>query len=285
MIFTRQPHGWLLAFDTRQVLIVLSIALNSYFFVSLAEAKTPGSEACYKRLCWRIATLEQLDQVVGQPFIAQASWYDAAERDPFNPPGLTSSGEVFNPFSLGRVASPNVPNGTRLLLWSSESGSVAVVVVNNTGPFSGQRVLDVPRGLAEAMGFAPRGVAQLHVVVLAVPTEAETRHSHRRTYAHEGGLIGNVTSLEAAYALVQSLGFVTKSATFAVSQSVSQTTDFAPQRLTAHEALAPPLDFGRRVIAKRPASKQRRAARQRAAKRTKPAASAVTVRQAAFGDR
>lgn len=139
---------------------------------------------------------------VGTHFIAEASWYDLAAKDRYNKPGLTSSGEKFDPDSLDRISSPNLPNGTKVLLWSRDSRLAVYAIVNNTGPFMGDRVIDVPVGLARAMGFEELGVASLSIVIVAPPLPDEVRYRKNRKYKFEGGPMGRFEDLEDAIAVL-----------------------------------------------------------------------------------
>ena len=183
--------------------LVLLIAWASVLlFVQPTDvaAKRYGEYSCYKRVCWLVPSRETLVENVGMHFIANASWYDIAERDRYNKPGLTSSGEKFNPDSLDRISSPNLPNGTKVLLWSKESQLAAYAIINNTGPFFGDRVIDVPVRLARAMGFEQRGVATLSIVIVAAPSPDEVRYGKNRRYDFDGGLLGRFDTLEDAVA-------------------------------------------------------------------------------------
>jgi hypothetical protein len=178
----------------------LIISAFLLFLAAPVQAKHPGEYSCYRGLCWRVATVDQVGRSVGARFVAQASYYDAKERDRHVPSDYTSSGERFNPKSLDRVSSPNLPNGTKVLLWHPQTGVAAYVLVNDTGPFKGQRVIDVPIGLAKSMRFKKSGVTTLHVVVVSSPAEAEVKYLKKRNYPFKGGILGRFDSLEDAVA-------------------------------------------------------------------------------------
>lgn len=161
-------------------------------------AKRFGEYSCYKKICWLVPSRETLEKNIGTHFVASASWYDIAERDRYNKPGLTSSGETFDPDSLDRASSPNLPNGTKVLLWSEESKQAAYAIINNTGPFLGDRAIDVPVGLARAMGFEQQGVAELSLVIVAAPSPDEVRYGKNRRYNFDGGLLGRFDTLKEA---------------------------------------------------------------------------------------
>src|SRR5262245_14307501 len=84
---------------------------------SVAEAKTPGSTYCYYGTCHRVKTLAETQSLIGGKELLQASFYDSCKNDRYNPCGLTSSGEAFEPERADNAASPIYPDGTTLLVW------------------------------------------------------------------------------------------------------------------------------------------------------------------------
>jgi rare lipoprotein A len=80
-----------------------------------------------------------------------ASWYG---------PGLhgrrTASGETFNSSDM-TAAHRSLPFGTRLRVVNEENGRSVVVRVNDRGPFARQRVIDLARGPAQALGLTATG--------------------------------------------------------------------------------------------------------------------------------
>lgn len=87
----------------------------------------------------------------------KASWYG---------PGFhgrkTASGEVFNMNSM-TAAHPSLKLGTRIMVENMENGQVAVLRVNDRGPYVGKRVLDVSRRAAEVLGFRDEGLTQVTI--------------------------------------------------------------------------------------------------------------------------
>jgi rare lipoprotein A len=161
--------------------------------VTELEAKTPGKTYCFKKVCH-----EETWRDIGRTRIVTASYYDDAKVDPFNPRNVTSSGEIYNPSRPDNAASPEYPDGTKLLVWSPEAKKTLVVRVNTAGPYYGQRKLDLSRAAAETLGFRRQGVTRLHVRVLEPPTIAEARHRRGRTYAAVPGFVGMFESVDSA---------------------------------------------------------------------------------------
>ena len=82
--------------------------------------------------------------------VGLASWYGPGfEGRP------TASGEVFDPHGF-TAAHPTLPLGTELVV--SYGGRAVKVVVNDRGPYSGGRELDLSQGAAEYLGLTYAGV-------------------------------------------------------------------------------------------------------------------------------
>ncbi len=168
------------------------------FFPLNAAGKRPGGLSCYQSVCWRVPTLAQLRGVMFQWHVARAAYSQDPRRGQSGRGELTSSGEPFEPNSLDRVSSPNLPNGTKLLIWSPINGQTAHVIVNNTGPFWRKRLIDVSPALAEALGFRRRGAVDLYMMVVDTPSLEAVRYAHRRSYPFRGGLMGVYRSTDMA---------------------------------------------------------------------------------------
>jgi rare lipoprotein A len=173
--------------------------------VSPAGAKTPGSTYCYYGTCHRVKSIAETEAMIGQEETLVASHYDSCKKDRYNPCGLTSSGEAFNPETDDTAASPIYPDGTKLLVWSPETSVAIVLRINNAGPYWGNRKLDVARGAAERLGFAGEGIATLKVRVLSAPTVEEATYKKNRTYPPVPGYIGRFASTESAQVAMASV--------------------------------------------------------------------------------
>jgi rare lipoprotein A len=90
----------------------------------------------------------------------QASWYG---------PGFygnrTANGEVFRPGTM-TAAHRTLPFGTRVRVTNLRNGRVAVVRINDRGPFHGNRVIDLGHGAAKELGVLSSGVASVKLEVL-----------------------------------------------------------------------------------------------------------------------
>ena len=81
---------------------------------------------------------------------ALASWYGPGFEGQ-----LTASGEVFDPYGY-TAAHKTLPLGTEITV--SYAGRAVDVVVNDRGPYSGGRDLDLSQGAAEYLGLTTAGV-------------------------------------------------------------------------------------------------------------------------------
>lgn len=92
-----------------------------------------------------------------------ASWYGP---DFHGKP--TASGEIFDMESM-TAAHPSLPLGTRIRVTVLSTGRNTVLRVNDRGPFTGGRILDVSRAAARVLGFLGDGTARVEVRVLDAP--------------------------------------------------------------------------------------------------------------------
>lgn len=89
-----------------------------------------------------------------------ATWYSSGR--------YTANGERFDPNKLS-VAHRTLPFGTILKLTNPENGNSIKAVVNDRGPFTKGKDIDVSRGGAEALGFHKKGTTRLHIEVIKQP--------------------------------------------------------------------------------------------------------------------
>ncbi len=88
-----------------------------------------------------------------------ASWYGQAFQNL-----RTASGERFDMNEL-TAAHPTLPFGTQLKVRNPANGRAVVVRVNDRGPFTGDRSLDLSRAAASALGILNRGTAQVELLL------------------------------------------------------------------------------------------------------------------------
>ncbi len=89
-----------------------------------------------------------------------ASWYGPG----FNG-NMSASGEVFNENAL-TAAHPSLPFGTQVRVTNMDNGQSVVVRINDRGPYSGDRLIDLSTGAAQVIGLTISGVAPVKLDVL-----------------------------------------------------------------------------------------------------------------------
>jgi rare lipoprotein A len=83
----------------------------------------------------------------------------------------TASGEVFNPGEL-TAAHRTLPFGTRLKVTDITSGRSVVVRVNDRGPFTHGRLIDVSEAAARELGMIARGSGRVSISLADAATPA-----------------------------------------------------------------------------------------------------------------
>jgi rare lipoprotein A len=86
-----------------------------------------------------------------------ASYYKHGKR--------TANGERFNPNGF-TAAHRTLPFGTRVLVTNVRNGKSVIVRINDRGPFSHGRLIDLSFGAAKVVGLTASGVAKVKVVPL-----------------------------------------------------------------------------------------------------------------------
>jgi rare lipoprotein A len=91
-----------------------------------------------------------------------ASWYGLG--------GRTASGEEFAPGAL-TAAHRTLPLGTQVKVENLSNGQAVVVRINDRGPFTRGRMIDVTRAAAEKLGFIRTGVARVRMTVVGAAVD------------------------------------------------------------------------------------------------------------------
>lgn len=89
-----------------------------------------------------------------------ASWYGAefAGRP-------TASGVPFRPQAL-TAAHRTLPFGTKVRVTRPDTGASVVVVINDRGPYSGGRIIDLSEAAARQLGMLTSGTATVKLTVV-----------------------------------------------------------------------------------------------------------------------
>lgn len=92
--------------------------------------------------------------------VGLASWYGAQFHR-----RRTASGELFDMRAL-TAAHPTLPFGSRVCVRSQITGRSVVVRINDRGPHTRNRVIDLSRGAAEALGMIGLGLKPVELFAL-----------------------------------------------------------------------------------------------------------------------
>lgn len=92
-----------------------------------------------------------------------ASWYGPGFHG-----NRSASGEVFNQNAL-TAAHRTLPFGTVVRVVNLNNGRAVVVRINDRGPYTGGRIIDLSRGAAQQIGLTQSGVGRVRVEVLQTP--------------------------------------------------------------------------------------------------------------------
>lgn len=94
------------------------------------------------------------------PSIGVASWYG---------PGFhgrrTANGERYDMHKM-TAAHRSLRFGTKVKVTNRNNGKAVIVRINDRGPFTGGRIIDLSKGAAAAIGMVNRGTARVSVEVL-----------------------------------------------------------------------------------------------------------------------
>ena len=130
-----------------------------------------------------------------------ASWYGTKFHS-----RRTSSGEDYNMYAL-TAAHKTLPLPTYVRVKNLNNGKVAIVRVNDRGPFHNDRIIDLSYAAAAKLGLMPKGTAMVEV-------EALTSTSSQASAAHYYLQAGAFNSNKLAAALRSKLSKLTSSPVF-----------------------------------------------------------------------
>lgn len=120
---------------------------------------------------------------VGQPYKIKGIWYYPKEDYSYDESGIaswygadfheqmTANGETYNKNEL-TAAHKTLPLPSLARVTNLENGRSIVVRINDRGPFSGARIIDVSQRAAQLLGFERVGTAKVRVQVLADESKA-----------------------------------------------------------------------------------------------------------------
>ena len=90
----------------------------------------------------------------------QASWYGSYFHG-----RTTANGERYNMYGIS-AAHKTLAFGTRVKVTNLNNGKSVIVRINDRGPYSGGRIIDLSMGAAQAIGMISSGVAPVRIQVV-----------------------------------------------------------------------------------------------------------------------
>jgi rare lipoprotein A len=93
-----------------------------------------------------------------------ASWYDEGAGT------QAADGGAVDPTALA-AAHPSLPFGTKVRVKNMRNGRETTVVINDRGPFTGGRIIDLTRAAAEQLAFVDSGVTRVRISTLEAGEE------------------------------------------------------------------------------------------------------------------
>jgi rare lipoprotein A len=99
---------------------------------------------------------------------AEAAWVGKASY--YNLGGRTASGAHVGSFT---AAHRTLPFGSKVRVTNLKNNRSVVLTVNDRGPFTGGRVIDVSSHAAEALGFRSAGVTTVRVEPMSAVADAQ----------------------------------------------------------------------------------------------------------------
>ncbi|MNL52566.1 RlpA-like protein precursor [compost metagenome] len=100
---------------------------------------------------------------VGGTQVGTASWYGETHHG-----RTTANGEKFNMNAL-TAAHRKLPMNSTVRVKSLTTGKSVTVRINDRGPYSGGRIIDVSKEAARQLGFLQKGTDRVEIEVLSTP--------------------------------------------------------------------------------------------------------------------
>jgi rare lipoprotein A len=148
-----------------------------------------------------------------------ASWYGTKFHS-----HKTSSGEKYDMYAL-TAAHKTLPLPSYIRVKNLNNGKVAILKVNDRGPFHTGRVLDLSYGSAVKLGLFPRGTAMVEIEALA--TRNQVAHYYLQAGAFSSAALANALQAKLA-AMTPSPVFIQRSR----QSYLVRVGPFANQRMT-----------------------------------------------------
>lgn len=148
----------------------LAVILLAFFFSGCAPSfpvyKTPGKKTPATQRPYKIngKTYYPIYSARGYRETGMASWYGKQFHG-----RKTANGEKYNMYAK-TAAHKTLPMNTMVLVRNLENGRETVVRVNDRGPFSRGRIIDLSYGAANDINMVRSGVARTEIIALGEAT-------------------------------------------------------------------------------------------------------------------
>ena len=130
--------------------VALAIA-GALILPSCATQATASNRLTWGQTEWEVSSVQH----------GKASWYGIR----CNGGSRTASGERLTN-GAATAAHKTLPMGTQVRVTNLSNGKSEVVRINDRGPYTKGRVIDVTEGVAQRLGFRARGIVSVKVEVL-----------------------------------------------------------------------------------------------------------------------
>lgn len=114
---------------------------------------------------------------VAQTSQGYASWYGPGFYN-----RLTANGEVFDAWEM-TAAHLTLPFDTRVRVTNLANGHYVTVRINDRGPYTDNRIIDLSQGAAEELGMVRQGIVPVRVEVLGVSEVNASAQSNQEAFA------------------------------------------------------------------------------------------------------
>jgi rare lipoprotein A len=135
---------------------------------------------------------------LGAPYAVAGRWYVPREQPGYDAAGIaswygadfhgrrTANGEIFDMDAL-TAAHPTLPLPSYAYVTNEENGRTILVRINDRGPYAHDRILDLSRRSAQALGVERQGVARVRVQYAGrAPLDGDDSHERRFLAAQQG---------------------------------------------------------------------------------------------------
>lgn len=128
---------------------------------------------------------------VGSPYKVAGKWYVPREEPGYDRTGLgswygddfhgrkTANGEIFDKHAL-TAAHPTLPMPSYAYVTNLANGRTVLVRINDRGPYSGNRIIDLSHAVAHHLDFEGRGLTNVRVQYAGrAPLNGDDSHERR----------------------------------------------------------------------------------------------------------